>query len=130
MQQYATSQYDQYGPFAGYSGSTIAITTQPAGSSVAAGSAATITVISTLTGGGAPTTAGEQAYLWQRTNTATGGWTNMPTAGQTNNILSTGNLYFTDNGAQYRAIISAPGAASVTSAVVTITVTDTAAATV
>ena len=77
--------------------------------------------------------AGELAFLWQRTNTANGGWTNMPTGGQTNNILISGTIgavYITDNGAQYRVIVSAPGSLSVTSGVATITVTDSGLPTV
>jgi hypothetical protein len=130
LQQYATSQYDQYGPFA-YSLAVITNLTGPSNITVSAGSAATFTNISTLsTNGVLYALAGELAFTWQRTNTAAGGWTNMPSAGATNHVLNTGNLYFTDNGAQFRAIISAPGALSITSSVATVTVTDSAAPTI
>ncbi|HTD68498.1 MAG TPA: hypothetical protein VK846_18405, partial [Candidatus Limnocylindria bacterium] len=126
VQQLITAQYDNYGDFPGYPGAAIAITGDPRSVTIAAGAATTLGVTNTITGGGIPASAGETVYLWQRSN-GSGGWTNMPTAGATNNTISTGPLFFADNGAQYRVIISAPGVASVTSAVATVTVTDTAA---
>ena len=127
IQQSATSQIDGFGDFAGYPDAAITITTQPAALSTnAAGTAATPTVVATVSGGGIPAIAGELTYLWQRTNTALGGWTNMPTAGATNNILNTGALFITDDGAQFRAILSAPGALPVTSDVATVRITDAA----
>ncbi|HMJ91586.1 MAG TPA: PA14 domain-containing protein, partial [Candidatus Acidoferrum sp.] len=126
-------QLDNYGAFSGYPLAAITKTSEPATTTtVAAGSVATISgLVATLTGGGAPSTAGELSYLWQGTNSATGGWTNMPTAGATNNALVVGTVWFTDNNMHYRAIISAPGVAnSVTSAVARLTVTDTAVPTV
>src|SRR5206468_5172639 len=96
--KFCRAQIENYGDFGGYPGATIAISTQPADATVAAGSAASLTVTAAASGGGIPASAGELAYLWQRTNSATGGWTNMPTAGATNNILSTGNLFGSDNG--------------------------------
>lgn len=129
VQQPVTSQYEAFGPFAGYPGAVIAITSQPANQTINAGVAATLSVTNTVGGGGIPA-GGEVVYVWQRTNSAAGGWTNMVTAGATNNNISTGPLYRVDNGAQYRVIIKAPGAADVTSAVATVTVNDTAAPTV
>ena len=55
---------------------------------------------------------------------------NVVTAGATNNILTVGPVLASDNGAQYRVIVKAPGAADVTSSTTTITVTDTAAPTI
>jgi autotransporter-associated beta strand protein len=116
----STALFDSYGDFAGYAGSTIAITTQPVGSAtVAAGSSTNLSVTATVTG--AP--ANELTYVWQR-NTGSG-WVNLPTAGSTNNVLNTGPLFITDNGARYRVVVKAPGAADVTSSETTVTVTDT-----
>ena len=109
LQQLNTAQFDNYGDFAGYPGATIAISSGPSNITVAAGSAATFTNLATVTGGGIPAAAGELTYLWQRTNTAVGGWTNMPTAGATNNILNTGALFFSDTGARYPCHRLCPG---------------------
>lgn len=123
-------QFENYGPFAGYSGALIAIGTQPTNITVAAGAAATIGgLVATASGGGIPASAGELAYVWQR-NDGSGNFTNMPAAGVTNNLLSVGTVWGTDNGAQYRAIVMASGALSVTSSVATLTVTDTAVPTI
>jgi hypothetical protein len=124
-----TVQIENYGPFAGYPGSTIAITTQPTNTTLTSGTTATLAAVATLTGGGVPAS-GELVYLWQRTNSASGGWTNLPSAGATNNTASTGNLFGNDNGAQFRVVVSAPGALSATSSVATVTVTDTTVPTI
>ncbi len=129
LQMNKLSQMDNYGDFAGYPGAVITITTQPSNVTTSAPNAALITAAATVTGGGIPA-GGEMAFIWQRTNTAAGGWTNVINAGGTNAVLNTGGLRFTDSGAQYRVIIRAPGALSVTSAVATVTVTDTTAASV
>jgi hypothetical protein len=123
-----TAQFENYGNFAGYPGAAIAITAQPTNSTINAASAQTLGLTATLSGGGAPA-GGEISYVWQRSDGA-GGWNNLATAGATNNTVSTGTLYITDNGAQYRCILKAPSAADVISAVATITVTDTAAPTI
>ncbi|MEY2409829.1 MAG: hypothetical protein QOF48_2499, partial [Verrucomicrobiota bacterium] len=130
IQQPSSSQQDNFGDFAGYPGALIAISSGPSNIVVTAPNAATFTNLATVTGGGIPAGNGELTYLWQRTNTATGGWTNMPSAGATNHILNTGALLATDNGAQFRVILSAPGALSVTSSVATLTITDTAGPTI
>src|SRR6185503_1164354 len=130
-QQYKLSQFDNYGDFTGYAGAVITNLSGPSNITVNAGSAATFTNTSTLgISGVLYPLAGELVYLWQRTNTAAGGWTNMPTAGQTNAVLNTGALWATDNGAMFRVILMAPGAQNVTSAVAVVTVNDTTAPTV
>ncbi len=126
--QPASVQFESFGDFAGYPGATIAISAQPMNATNAAGSAATITnLTATVTGGGIPGQ-GEMVAYWQRFDGV--GWTNMPTAGGTNRNLSVGTVFITDNGAQFRAILQAPGVAPVTTAVATLTVTDTAVPTV
>ena len=126
--QPASVQFESFGEFAGYPGATIAISAQPMSATNAAGTAASITnLTATVTGGGIPAQ-GEIAVLWQRFDGV--GWTNMPTAGGTNRVLSIGTVFGSDNGAQYRAILMAPGVAPVTTAVATLTVTDTALPTV
>jgi uncharacterized repeat protein (TIGR01451 family) len=118
----ATAIFDSYGPFGGYSGATISITAQPVGSAtVVAGNSTNLSVTATVSG--APAT--ELSYVWQRGN-GVGGWTNLPTAGSTNNVLNTGALFAPDNGAQYRVIVKVAGAPDVTSTVTTVTVTDSA----
>src|SRR5439155_3200977 len=110
---------DNYGDFGGYPGATIAITTQPVSSAtVAAGSTSNLTVVATLTGGPG---ASELSYVWQRNN-GSGVWTNVTTAGQTNNILTVGPVFGGDNGAQYRVVVKAPGAADQISSTTTVTV--------
>lgn len=121
-----TAQFASYGDFAGYPGATIAITTQPVSSATVNGGGSTnLSVVATLTGGPA---AGELAYQWQRSD-GSGGWTNVPTAGTTNNVFNTGALFITDNGAKFRVIVKAAGAADVTSSETTITVNDSGAPT-
>ena len=128
VQQLVTAQFESYGSFAGYPGATITIVSNPPNATVAAAASVTIAVTNTVSG--LPLSGvGEVAYLWQRSNSLTGTWTNMPTAGGTNNTVATGPMFFNDNGAKFRVIISAPGALSVTSSVATVTVTDTAAPT-
>ncbi len=132
--QSASAQFENYGDFAGYPGATINVTQQPipATTNVTAGTSLTIGgLLATLTGGGAPASAGELTFLWQGTNAVTGGWTNMPVAGTTNNLLVVGTVWGSDSNMHYRAIISAPGVATtVTSSVVRLVVTDAAAPTV
>lgn len=120
-----TAQIDNYGDFAGYPGALITLTTQPTNMTVAAGSAALNSVVATVTNAASA----ELAFAWQR-NDGSGNWTNLPTAGVNNGNLNTGTLLITDNGAQYRCVVSLLGAASVTSSVVSVTVTDTAAPTI
>ncbi|HKS36995.1 MAG TPA: PA14 domain-containing protein, partial [Verrucomicrobiae bacterium] len=116
-----TAQFESYADFGGYPGATIAITTQPvSGATVNAGSSTNLSVAATLTGGPA---SGELSYVWQRGD-GLGGWTNVPTAGATNTTFNTGALFITDNGAQFRVIVKAPGAADVISSVTTVVVND------
>jgi uncharacterized repeat protein (TIGR01451 family) len=124
---YATAQFENFGDFAGYAGATIAVTQQPANTNISAGVSATLVVGASASGGGIPA-GGELTFTWQRSNGA-GGWTNVPTAVSTNGIFSTGPLFAADSGAQYRAIVTAPGATSVTSGTATVTVSDTTAPT-
>jgi hypothetical protein len=123
-----SAQFENYGNFAGYPGAAIAITAQPTNFTVAAGSSFTDGIMATLTGGGAPASAGELSYHWQR-NDGLGTYTNLATAGATNNTVSIGPLFGPDNGAQFRCIVRAPGVADVISDTFTATVTDTAAPT-
>lgn len=104
--------------------STITMVTQPAATAaVNAGSAATITLAATWSG----TPTNDLQVVWQRSN-GSGSFTNIPTAGA-GGSFNTGNLFLADSGAQYRAILRAPGATDVISDVTTVTVTDTAGAT-
>jgi hypothetical protein len=118
----ATAEFENYGDFAGYPGAEITISAQPAASlTVAVGSAGTATLTATVAG--AP--ASELQYTWQRSDGA-GGWVTVPaSAGGTTATLNTGILSLQDDGAQFRAVLNAPGAESVISEVVTVTVTDT-----
>ncbi len=120
------AQFEEYGDFGGYPGATIAITAQPTNFTVAAGSSFTDGMRATLTG--APTV-GELSYVWQR-NDGSGNWTNLLTAGATNNTVAIGPLFFADDGAQFRCIVRAPGAGDVTSDTFTATVTDAAVPTI
>jgi hypothetical protein len=130
IQSLVTSQYDSLGSGPQYPGAVITITGQPQPITVNAGTSVNLGVTNTVVGGGIPSAAGEVFYIWQRTNSVAGGWTNMPTAGSTNNLVATGPLFRVDNGTHYRVIITAAGALSVTSSVVAVTVNDTAAPTV
>ena len=129
MQPPVLAQFDNYGNFAGYPGATIAISTQPANQTVNAGSTATFSVTATATGGGIPTSAGELTYVWQRTNTLSGGVTSHD-RGKHQQPLRDADSIRSDNGAFFRVIVQAPGAPSVTSSVVSVTVNDTTAATI
>jgi len=123
-----SAEFESFGSFAGYSGATIAITSQPQNFTVNAGSSSNISVTATISGGGAPA-AGEIAYVWQRSD-GLGGFTNLPTAGQTNNVIAIGPLWSDDNGAVFRCVLKAPGAADAISDAFTATVNDTTAPTV
>jgi hypothetical protein len=123
------AELDGYGDFAGYSGAVITLLTSPTNITISAGGATTLGATATVSGGGIPASAGELTYLWQRAN-GTGGWTNLVSGGATNNTASSGTLFASDTGAQFRVVVSAPGALSVTSAVAVVTVTDSTAPTV
>jgi len=111
---------DNFGNFPGYTGATIGLLASPTNATVASGASGTIFMSANITN--APLY--ELSFIWQRTNSAVGGWTNMFVAGTTNNFFSTGPMYDEDNGALYRAILTAPGVASVTSGVAMVTVAD------
>ncbi len=126
IQQHAVQQFDSFGNYAGYVNPLITINTQPNSQTNFAGNSTNFTGLQvTLTTNGVvvPATLGELSFLWQRSN-GVGGWTNVPNSGQTTSNLVTGALFAQDNGAQFRAIVKAAGALSVTSAVVTMTVID------
>jgi uncharacterized repeat protein (TIGR01451 family) len=128
LQQMIRAEFDNYGDFGGYAGAEItSVAVSPLAPTVVAGNSTNLTA--TVTTANLPASAGELSYVWQREN-GSGGWTNLIVAGATNNILNTGPLSAGDNGAQFRVIVSAPGALSVTSAVAVVTVTDTVAPTV
>jgi uncharacterized repeat protein (TIGR01451 family) len=117
-----TAEFDNFANFSGYPGATLAITAQPVPSAtVVSGGSTNLSVVATVSGAPA---SGEVSYLWQRSNGA-GGWTNMPSAGATNNVLNTGPLFATDTGAEYRVIVKLLGATEVMSTSTTVTVTDT-----
>ena len=104
-------------------GATITVTTQPpAALAVNAGGTAAIALAATWSG----SLSNELQVVWQRFSGTT--WTNIPSA-PAGGAFTTPALYIGDNGAQYRAILVAPGATSVTSDVTTVTVTDTGAPT-
>ena len=117
---------DSLSDFPGYSSGTITLISQPVSVTVAAGGNASFGCAATNTG---PAAASELAYIWQR-NDGSGNWTNLAVAGLNSGVQSFGPLYLQDNGAQFRCVVALPGGISVTSAVVTATVTDTAAPTV
>ena len=122
-----TASFDNYGNFGGYPGAIITITGQPIGAAtVVAGNSSNLTVTATISGAPA---AGELAYVWQR-NAGGGVWTNVPAAGNTNNTFNTGALFASDNGAEYRVVVKAPGAADVVSSSTIVTVTDAAGPTI
>lgn len=95
----------------------ITITTQPENQSVVAGqTAATFTVVATLSKTGA------LVYQWQRAEPGTSTYTNI--VGATGASYTTGETSVaSDNGAKYRVVVSATGATSKTSAAKTLTVT-------
>jgi len=131
----ANAQFESVGEFGGYPGAVIAIVSQPTNFTVNANSSFTDGIVATVSGGGVPS-GGELAFIWQR-NDGSGNWVNLPTAGNTGttpdtlltNTMSIGPLLITDNGAQFRCVLRAPGAADVISDVFTATVADTAAPT-
>jgi hypothetical protein len=116
--------FESYGDFAGYPGAAITITSQPTNFTVNAGSSFTDGLVATVAGGGIPAGAGELSYVWQRSD-GSGTFTNLFTAGATNNTVSIGPLFGSDNGAQFRCVVKAPGAPDLTSATFTATVNDT-----
>ena len=117
---------DSLSDFPGYSSGTITLISQPVSVTVAAGGNASFGCAATNTG---PAAASELAYIWQR-NDGSGNWTNTLVAGLNSGVQSFGPLYLQDNGAQFRCVVALPGGISVTSAVVSATVTDTAVPTV
>jgi hypothetical protein len=93
----------------------ITIGTQPANLTVVDGEPAQFTVAATATRGAT------LSYLWQVSTDGTT-WTNLPAA--TSATLAFPEVVLADDGNQYRVIVSATGATSVTSSVATLTVTE------
>lgn len=95
---------------------TIAISQQPQ-NQTASNAAATFSVVGNLS------PAGNLAYQWQRSSDAGSSW--LTVIGATEPSVSLTNLtYSSDNGNQYRVVLSASGASSVTSQSATLTVID------
>jgi len=100
----------------------IAITTQPASRSDATGTAVTFAVVSTITG-----TGGTQTFQWERSLDSGSNWVTVDGTidGAVYSDFTTATLAVSDNTGldtyQYRVIISATGADSVTSAAATLT---------
>ena len=144
----STVQYRNYGDFMGYPGSSLTIVTNLMNSggittttnfvlSSPYYTEVTIPMAVVAAVGNAPSN--EVQFVWQKGDFA-GGFTNLPSqsayptafagyglAGSASNAVSSltyaGYVGLADNGTQYRAIVKAPGALSVTSAVFTINVT-------
>ena len=97
----------------------IAITTQPASRSDAAGTAVTFAVVSTITG-----TGGTQTFQWGLSTDGGSTFSNISNGGVYSGA-TTATLAISDNTGldtnQYRVVISATGADSVTSAAATLT---------
>jgi hypothetical protein len=99
--------------------SMITITQQPT-NQTASGGAATFTVAATVSPSGTPT------YQWQKQESGAGSFASI--AGATSSSLAlTGLTNASDNGDVFRVVVSATGAAQVTSNAATLTVTDNAA---
>jgi hypothetical protein len=123
--QASSVQFEGVSDFTGYGGAQIIIDTQPAQlTTVYPGQNVNIPNLSArLVTNGVTMPGGELTCVWQRSD-GSGGWTNMPTAGATNAVLALGVVWGSDNGAQYRCVLKAPGAADVTSDVVNLSVAD------
>ncbi len=109
-----------YGNF-GYAGAAIGITQQPVSTTIPANNSGSVSLTATATN--AP--ASELGYRWQtEANIGANDWTNI--AGANGSSLPLGPVSPADDGRHFRALVSLPGALSVTSSVATLTVvTDT-----
>lgn len=94
---------------------TITITTPPQDLTLADGGSGSFTIAATVSNGSTP------SYQWQNSDDSGATWDTL--TGSTGTTYSLSGVSAADNGTQYRAIVSAPGAADVTSSVATLTVT-------
>ena len=121
----STALFKNFGDTPGYGGAVISITSnlQPANTNLNAFQSAVFTNGASISG--APSS--ELQYQWQRSN-GSGGFTNIPGANAASALYTTVPLTAADlPTAQWRCIVRAAGAASVTSSVATVnTITDTA----
>ena len=101
----------------GTSTPTITITTQPQDLTLADGGSGNFTIAATVSDGSTP------SYQWQNSDDSGATWDTL--TGSTGTTYSLSGVSSLDNGTQYRAIVSAPGAADVTSSVATLTVAET-----
>lgn len=93
----------------------ITITVQPTALTAQAGGA-TFSVLASVT------PAGTLAYQWEKQEAGTTVWTAVATGGTSALLALTGLVHATDDGDSYRVVVSATGAASVTSAECLLTV--------
>jgi hypothetical protein len=105
-----------YGNF-GYPAAAIGITQQPANTTIPANNSGSVSLVANATN--AP--ASELRYRWQTEATmGANDWTNI--AGGNGSSLPIGPVAPADDGRHFRAVVSLPGALSVTSSVATLTV--------
>jgi hypothetical protein len=98
----------------GVSTPTITITTQPQDMTLADGGSGNFTIAATVSDGSAA------SYQWQNSDDSGATWDTL--TGSTGTTYSLSGVSTLDNGTQYRAIVSAAGAADVTSSVATLTI--------
>lgn len=96
---------------------TITLTIQPQDLSLELGQSGNFTVAATVSDGSSP------SYQWQNSDDNGSTWDTITGANTTTYSLS--GVSIADNGTQYRAVVSAPGAVDVTSSVASLTVTET-----
>lgn len=100
----------------------ITITAQPQSTSLTNAVTSSTSGFPNLFGVTASVTSGTLNYQWQKRESGATTWANI--SGATGETLGLENLsYATDNGDSYRCVLSASGAASVTSATATLTIT-------
>ena len=110
------ASFVSYGNF-GYAGAAIGITQQPASTTIPVNNSGSVSLTANATN--AP--ASELGYRWQtEANIGANDWTNI--AGANGNSLPLGPVAPADDGRHFRALVSLPGALSVTSSVATLTV--------
>ena len=121
----ASFQFRDYGTAAYSPAPALALTADlPAAFTLVDYQTVTLTVAATIAG--APLH--ELMYEWQRFDAANNIWTNIPGVGAWLASYQTPPVTkFTDNGARYRCVLTASGAAPVVSGVCTLTVFDTTA---
>jgi len=96
---------------------TITLTIQPQDLSLELGQSGNFTVAATVSDGSSP------SYQWQTSDDNGSTWDTITGANATTYSLS--GVSIADNGTQYRAVVSAPGAVDVTSSVATLSVSET-----